>query len=132
MLKLPSLPRLPRLVARPLLYRRVTRDLARIADALDRQTALLARLADRFAPILLTEAVPGDRARLARDTGVSHLDQDEAAAALAYVERMEAATGHTPDEEEIVLHLGDEATTTLGERLEARELELARLMESRR
>jgi len=116
-----------RKLAAGLLYRRVLRDLDRIADALAAQNAFLARLADRYAPI----DPPTERAEVRLDTGVSHLDIDEAAIALNYVERTLRDTGHMPDEEEILIHLADEKTIDLHARLQAREGELARLAEDR-
>lgn len=124
--------KLPRLVTAPLLYRRVSRDLSRIADALDAQTSLLARLADRFAPQFEETTTPAARALIKADTGVSHLDADDAAEAIAFSELMASRTGHIPDEEEVLIHLADEKTQNLQERLAARDGELARLMESRR
>lgn len=115
-------------ISAALYLRRVAKDLAAIAAALDHQTAVLTRLADHFAPQL---AAP-DRKTLAADTAVSFLDPDEAGLALDYVARTIRATGHTPDDEEILTHLADERTTDLQSRLAARDIELQRLMEARR
>jgi hypothetical protein len=115
-----------------LLLRRTVAALDRIAATLDRQAAALDRLTDRFAPALPLDDSTATRARIRRDTGLSHVDPDDLAAALAYVTRTEADTGHTPDEEEIMLHLGDERTRDLAERLTSREDDLARLAEARR
>lgn len=107
--------------------RRGLRDLARIADGLQTQNALLTRLADRYAPI----DPPTERKEVRLDTGVSHLDADEAFIAQEFVERTLRDTGHFPDEEEILIHLADEKTLDLHTRLQAREGELARLAEDR-
>jgi hypothetical protein len=114
-------------LAAGLLLRKLSKDFARIADGLDRQTALLARLADRYAPI----DPPTDRASVKADTGVSHLDHDDAARALAYVERTVRDTGHYPDDDEVLIYLADEKTVDLQTRLAARDQELARLAEER-
>lgn len=119
-------------LATALLLRRTVATLDRIALALDRQTLSLAQLAERFAPALPTDDSTATRARIRRDTGVSHVDADELALALAYVARTEADTGHTPDEDEVLIHLGDEHTRDLGERLASRAEDLARLQETRR
>ena len=110
------------------LLRRVVRDLHQIADTLDRQTAILARLAARYAPI----DPPTERAEVRLDTGVSHLDLDDAARAQAFVERTVRDTGHVPDDDEILTYLADEKTTDLHTRLIAREADLARLSAERR
>lgn len=114
-------------LAAALLLRRVARDLGRLTDALTEQNGYLRRLADRYAPI----DPPTDRKEVRADTGVSHLDVDEAFLAQAYVERTLRDTGHMPDEEEILIHLADEKTLDLHTRLLAREGELARLAEDR-
>jgi hypothetical protein len=114
-------------LAAGLLLRRVVRDLTRIADALSAQNVLLARLADRFAPV----DPPTIRAEVKADTGVSHLDVDEAFLAQQYIDRTLRDTGHLPDEEEILIYLADEKTLDLHTRLIAREGELARLAEDR-
>jgi hypothetical protein len=118
-------------IATALLLRAIARDLATIASTLKDQTFLLARLADRFAPPPIEQS-PADRATIKADTGVSHLDVDDAAFADYIVARAQASTGHTPDEDEILIALADEKTTDLQERLAARDDELARLMEARR
>lgn len=109
-----------------LLLRRLAHDHRALVAQLEQQTALLARLVDHLAPV----PVPPDRATLREASGVSHLDPDEASHALAYIDRTVRATGHTPDDEEVRLHLDDEATRDLGERLSAREAQLARLARS--
>ena len=111
-----------------LLLRRVVSHLSGIETALTRQNDLLHRLADHFAPIA---AVP-DRESVKVDTGVSFLDSTDAGLALDYIERTLRDTGHTPDEEEILIYLADEKTHDLHQRLVAREAELERLSESRR
>lgn len=115
-------------VARAFLLRRVSRALDRIAAALDRQAALLERLCDHLAPL----PRPVDPPLVARDTGISHLDQQDAALALAFVERMRAQTGYTPDDDEILIHLADEKTTDLQTRLAHRAEQLAAIDADRR
>jgi hypothetical protein len=107
--------------------RRVLRDLTRLADGLDRQNVLLARLADRFAPV----DPPTDRREVKVSTGVDHLDLTDAVAVEEYVARTYRDTGHYPDDEEILIHLADEKTRDLHTRLQARDQELARLAEDR-
>jgi hypothetical protein len=124
-------PRLLQRFALGLLGRRVARDLTRIADTLDVQTALLTRLADHFAPRLPTESRES-RAGVRADTGVTHLDPVDAGLALDFVARMTSATGHAPDDEEILIYLADEKTQDLAARLSQRDDELARLTEGRR
>ena len=114
------------------LLRRVIRDIHRLADAVETQTALLARLADHYAPILPTEPTLAHRAGVRADTGVTHLDPVDAGLALDFVARTAQQTGHTPDDEEILIYLADEKTHDLAARLTARDDELARLMEERR
>jgi thioredoxin-like negative regulator of GroEL len=120
-----------RAFATALLLRRLSADLGRIAIALDLQTTLLARLVDRLAPVPLDQS-PADRATLRADTGVSHLDVTEQALALDFVARTQSATGHTPDDEEILIYLADEKTHDLAARLAQRDEELTRLAEARR
>jgi hypothetical protein len=115
-------------IAAALYLRRISRDLSAIATALDRQTLVLTRLADRYAP-----ADPAvDRPTVTAETGLSHLDPLDAALALAFTERTEAATGHTPDDEELAVYLADEKTTDLHKRLAERDAELAAVLEARR
>lgn len=116
-----------RRLALGLLGRRLVTELAGLRQALDHQTLLLARLADHFAP-----EYTDDRETLQKDTGVTHLDPIDAGLALDFVERFRSSTGHTPDEEEILIYLADEKTTDLHKRLIERDEQLARLMESRR
>jgi hypothetical protein len=116
-----------RRLAAALLLRRMSRDLDQLARALDAQTALLTRLADRYAPV----DPPTERTEVRADTGVSHFDALDAALAQDYVDRTYRATGHVPDEDEILIYLADEKTTDLHQRLLARDAELSRLSESR-
>jgi hypothetical protein len=116
-----------RRLAAALVLRRLSRDLTAIAGALQQQNALLTRLADHFAPVQPLTTRPEVQA----DTGVTHLDADEAAAALAYVTRTARDTGHMPDDDEILVHLADEKTQVLAERLSTRDAELRRLRELR-
>jgi hypothetical protein len=114
-------------LAAAFLLRRLVRDLTRVADSLTAQTALLSRLADRFAPV----DPPTERAEVRTDTGVTHLDPTDAALALDFVERTARQTGHIPDDDEILIHLADEKTVDLQQRLIEREQQLARLREDR-
>lgn len=103
--------------------RRALRALDRIADGLERQTLVLARLADVVAPLPPTI----DPETVRADTGVSHVDRSELALVLDYVRRTEEATGHTPSDDEILTYLADEATIDLHQRLLVREREIDRL-----
>src|SRR5262245_48826194 len=96
-------------LAAALLLRRVSRALDRISDSLDRQAVLLARLTDHLAPLPPADT-PDARQTVRADSGVTHLDVDESAAALAYIERTRAQTGHTPDDDEVLIYLADEKT----------------------
>jgi len=116
-----------RRLASALLLRTISRDLSRIARALDDQTLLLSRLAARFAPV----DPPTSRPEVQADTGVSSFDPVEAILAQEYVERTYKDTGHVPDDDEILVYLADEKTTDLHKRLIEREDELARLREDR-
>lgn len=113
-----------RRLALGLLARRMSNDLAAIRQALVRQNELLLRLAEHFAP---TAPPPADRARLTAETGLSYLDPIEMGLSLDYIQRTHAATGHMPDEEEILVYLADEKTHDLHQRLADREAEMARL-----
>jgi hypothetical protein len=105
------------------LLRQLTRDLHQIQLALDRQNALIARIADHFAP-----ADPAtDRELVKADTGLSHLDPIEAGLAVDYVEKIRAQLGHSPDDEEILSYLAEEKTHDLRERLTERDAEMDRL-----
>lgn len=114
-------------LAAALVLRRVSRDLARLADATEAQNALLLRLADHLAPL----DPPTDRQEVRADTGVSTFDPIDAALADDYIARTYRDTGHVPDDEEVLIYLADEKTVDLHQRLIAREAELARLRESR-
>lgn len=103
------------------------RGLTRVASALEAQTVVLERLADRLAPV----DPPTDRAEVKIDTGVSYLDPIDAELAQNYVARTFEQTGHMPDEDEVLIYLADEKTTDLHTRLVQRDQELARLSESR-
>jgi hypothetical protein len=108
--------------------RRIARDLDRLTTALERHAVLLARLTDKLAP----EDPQTDRALVASDTGLSHLDPLDASLALDYVNRTTRDTGHIPDDEEILVYLADEKTTDLHKRLIERDAELERLSSWRR
>jgi hypothetical protein len=110
-----------------LYLRHLARDCTAIATALAEQNVLLTRLADRWAPL----DPPTDRSEVREDTGVSHLDADDAWRALEYVARTQRDTGHVPEDEEVLIYLADEQTRDLDQRLTARAGELARLREAR-
>lgn len=110
-----------------LLLRKVARDLEAIADALQQQNTLLARLADHWAPVDPRTS----RAEVHADTGWSAFDPIDAALVEDYVARTEAATGHRPDDDEILVYLADEKTVDLHQRLASRDAELARLRAER-
>jgi hypothetical protein len=114
-------------LAAALLYRRVSRDLSDIAASLRLQNVLLVRLVDRLAPADPTT----ERQEVRVDTGVSHLDVDEAGLAADYIARVQRDTGHVPDDEEVLIYLADEKTHDLQARLVARDVELQRLREAR-
>ena len=112
--------------ARALLLRRLLTELTGIRVALDTQSGSLARIAEKLDPTL-----PVDKATLKADTGVSHLDPLDLVLAQDYVARTQQDTGHTPDDEEILIYLADEKTTDLHKRLIEREDQLARLQAGR-
>ena len=114
-------------LATALLFRRISRDLTALAGGLERQNALLLRLVDRLAPADPTTL----RKDVQADTGVSHLDANEAYLALQFIERTQRDTGHTPDDDELLVYLADEKTVDLHQRLSAREAEMARLQQER-
>lgn len=114
-------------LATALLLRRVVRSLEASADALREQNVLLARLADRLAPV----DPPTSRAEVHEGTGLSTFDPIDALLAQDFVERTQASTGHTPDDDEILIHLADEKTHDLHQRLVARDQELSRLRAER-
>jgi len=114
-------------LASAVLLRRISRDLGDIAASLRLQTAMLARFAERYAPA----DPPTERAEVRADTGVTHLDPDEAFLAQEFIARTERETGHRPDDDEVLIHLADEKTVDLHQRLQAREGELERLRETR-
>jgi hypothetical protein len=104
------------------------RELRRIRQALERQTTLLEQLAQTLAPRLPAT----DPATLQTDTGVDYVDPVQGGLVLDYIEKIRAATGHTPDEEEILIWLADERTQELQARLIERDLQVERLQASRR
>lgn len=116
-----------RQLAAALLFRRLSRDVADIAASLRQQNALLTRLADHWAPVDPRTA----RVEVYSDTGVSHVDADEVVEAEAYSARTYRDTGHVPDDEEVLIHLADERTVDLHQRLTDRGAELDRLRETR-
>ena len=114
-------------LASALLLRRLSRDLSAVAAALDVQNALLARLADHFAPLDPTT----ERLFVAQETGVDHFDAQEGALAAEFVARTQRDTGHVPDDEEVLTYLADEKTRDLAQRLSVRDQELERLTRER-
>lgn len=84
--------------------RRGLRALDRIAAAAEQQNLLLARLVEVFAP---TFDPPKDESSLQSVSGVSFSRDAEQAEVQAFVEKVYAATGHTPTEEEIAAHLDE-------------------------
>lgn len=121
---------MPRLFRLPGLFllRSLVRELAGIRAQLARQSDLLERLATRIAPQPPTAA----RETVAAETGLSHVDLGEQAIVLAYIERTERETGHTPTDDEVLEYLADEKTIDLHRRLIERDREAERLAEERR
>ena len=108
--------------------RAVVRELQEMRRQMARQTAALERVAERFAP-----SVPVVDAReVAATTGVDHLDVAEMGLVLDYITKTEAATGHRPSEEEILIYLADEKTVDLHARLREREREVDQMVANRR
>lgn len=114
-------------LAAALLLRKVSTDLHAIAEALREQNVLLTRLAAHWAPVDPKTSRPEVEA----DTGVSHLDAIDAILAQEFVARVQQDTGHTPDDDEILIYLADEKTHELHARLAMREVELSRLRAER-
>lgn len=106
--------------------RKLVGELHRVGDAVERQNALIERLVEKFAP-----AVAIEREMVRAETGLSHLDVDDAQLALAYIAKTERDTGRTPDDDEVLIYLADEKTTDLHKRLIDREHELLRLTSER-
>jgi hypothetical protein len=109
-----------------LLLRRLVKELGGIRVALESQGAALLRIAEKLDPTL-----PLDKLTLRADTGVDHLDSNDAYLAQEYVARTHRDTGHIPDEDEILIYLADEKTVDLHKRLVEREDQLARLAAAR-
>ena len=105
------------LITRWITTRRALRSLDRIATALDRQTILLARLADHVAPLQPPEPDPDD---LRRAHSVDSIDLPELLLVQAYSEKMRNQTGHEPSDEEILQFLADESTQALHSRMTER------------
>lgn len=116
-----------RRLAAALLLRRLAKDLHALSEAVLAQNLLLTRLVDHLAPVDPVTT----RGEVHADTGVSHLDSDEAARAFAYIARVQRDTGHTPDDDEVLVYLADEKTQDLHTRLASRDEELTRLREAR-
>jgi hypothetical protein len=110
------------------LLRRLSRDLAGIRDQLARQTDLLQRLADHFAP---ADPVT-DRATVSAETGVDYVDATDQLLIQQYIARTQADTGHTPTDDEILSYLADEKTHDLHTRLIERDREIERIAAERR
>lgn len=104
-------------IARWLTARRLLRTLDRIAVALERQSVLLAQLADHYAP--LPPADP-DQDDLRRRGSVDTADDTELLLAQAFADRYRQHTGQDPTDDEILFHLADEQTQALHTRLNAR------------
>jgi hypothetical protein len=117
-----------RLLRGGFLLRSLVKELSGIRLQLTRQTDLLERVLQLYAPHALapTDPVPADHLT---DTGISYLDAIEASLVGTYIERTKADTGRAPTDEEILIYLADEKTTSLHQRLREREalLDLERL-----
>lgn len=90
-------------VSRILALRRLIKAAERIAHEQEKQTLLLQRLADRFAP----EAPTVEKADL-RDTGASFVSLEEQGRIQDFVERAWRDAGREPTEEEIERFLDGE------------------------
>jgi hypothetical protein len=117
-----------RLLGGGLLLRTLVKELRGIRLQLTRQNDTLDRVIGLYAPAALLPVVPPSPAELA-DTGITFLDAIEAGAVDTYIERTKADTGRAPTDEEILIWLADEKTTSLHQRLREREQlsDLARL-----
>lgn len=104
-------------LSRWLTARRALRTLDRIALALERQSLLLARLADHYAP--LPPAEP-DQDDLRRRGSIDTVDDTELLLAQTYADRCRQQTGHDPTDEEILIYLAEEQTQALHARLNDR------------
>ena len=100
-----------------MLLRRAIKELGGIRAQLIRQTDLLERVLQKYAPEVATATATGEVA----GTGVSFLDQTEAALVLEYVTRTHADTGRAPTEDEVLSYLADERTISLQQRISQRE-----------
>jgi len=98
-----------------------------LSSQLARQTAVLERLADTWAPS--TPVV--DQRVIKATTGIDHLDATELALVDQFVARSENEQGHTPTEEEILVYLADERTIDLHTRLREREVEVQQILSQR-
>lgn len=112
--------RWPKLRRTSVFLRATVRALTGIEQRLAEQNQLLTRLADHWAPKAPTETAEEP----AVATGVSFLDPDEQARALAYRDRLTHETGRPPTDEEILTFLADGETQDLAARLDAREAEI--------
>lgn len=90
-----------------LLGRRLLATHTRMADALDRQNVLLARIADHLAPAAATPDTEDD---LRRTTGPQHLDERELAIVLDFHEAIRRTHGRDPSDAEVVEYLAWDET----------------------
>ncbi len=112
----------------PRLLRHAVRELTRLREQMERQNALLARLADHFAPDEAAAAAErGSAAAAAGSTqsaeswgGVSFLDPIEASLVEDYARQTERDIGRPPTEDEVLVWLADEKTLDLHRRLKER------------
>lgn len=82
--------------------RTAVKALTRIADGLAEQNALLARLADQFAPLTPPETAP----RIDQDPTL-YLNETELAAVLEYQAKVREQTGKDLDDEDLVVWLAE-------------------------
>lgn len=108
--------------------RALSREVTAIRAALEAQAAALTRLADH---VTGHSGAPPERTVVQAETEVSFADPIDLQLAQDYVERTTRDTGHIPDDDEILVHLGDEKTVDLHRRLAERDAELARLSADR-
>ncbi len=109
------------------LLRRALGELRGIRAGLERQNVLLARLADRFAP--LPPVV--NREQVQAETGVDFVDAIDQVLAQEYVARTEREMGYTPSDDQILTYLSDEKTHDLHQRLIERDAEMERVRRER-
>ncbi|SRR6266571_1342409 len=111
------------------LLRTLVHELAGIRQAEERQADALEHLVahvtgadqDGEVPEAIGALQTGGVGLGATPPAVSYLDQVEAGLVADFIAQMQEATGHTPDEEEILTYLADEKTVDLHQRLRERE-----------